>query len=188
MALALLACSSGMGPTAVQDASSDASFDASFDASLDAAVAGAMDAVAIDAEPDASVPADATTADAGTGCEVFGAPGQCVSTSSCAAIGDHTSYAGHCAGPADIECCIKTPSVADNPPVPAGWKLMAQADVTSDMTTWAVSILNDPVTYPMFSTTIRTFGTLMVMARVEWHPPDFNNGVVHRGVTLYQPI
>ncbi len=39
----------------------------------------------------------------------------------------------------------------------------------------------------MFSTTIKTFGTLMVLARVEWHPPDFQNGVIHRGVTLYQP-
>ena len=41
--------------------------------------------------------------------------------------------------------------------------------------------------YPMFSTTIQTFGTLMVLARVEWHPPDFQNSVVHRGVTLYEP-
>jgi hypothetical protein len=39
----------------------------------------------------------------------------------------------------------------------------------------------------MFSTAIMDFGTLMVMARVEWHPPDFQNSVVHRGVTLYEP-
>jgi hypothetical protein len=31
------------------------------------------------------------------------------------------------------------------------------------------------------------FGSLTVMARVEWHPPDFQNNVVHRGVTLYIP-
>jgi len=27
-----------------------------------------------------------------------------------------------------------------------------------------------------------------VLARVEWHPPDFQNSVVHRGVALYEPI
>jgi hypothetical protein len=32
-----------------------------------------------------------------------------------------------------------------------------------------------------------TFGTLLVLARVEWHPPDFQNHAVHRGVTLYVP-
>ncbi len=81
-----------------------------------------------------------------------------------------------------------TPSVADNPPIPTGWELMMQSDVTPAMTTWAVAILDDPTGYPMFSTTTMTFGTLLVLARVEWHPPDFQNSVVHRGVTLYQPI
>jgi hypothetical protein len=63
---------------------------------------------------------------------------------------------------------------------------MQQADVTSAMTSWAVMILDDPTTYPMFSTTTQTFGALLVLARVEWHPPDVNNEAVHRGVTLYQ--
>ena len=121
-------------------------------------------------------------------CAVSGAPGQCITTSACAALGDHTSYAGHCPGAADIQCCIKTPSTADNPPIPAGYKLMAQADVTPAMTTWAVMILNDPTTYPMFATTTMTFGALTVLARVEWHAPDFQNSVIHRGVTLYEPI
>jgi hypothetical protein len=66
--------------------------------------------------------------------------------------------------------------------------LMPQSAVTSAMTTWAVQILDDPAMYPMFSTAMQTFGTLMVLARVEWHPPDFNNSAVHRGVTLYEPI
>jgi hypothetical protein len=134
---------------------------------------------------DVDAPADAT--DASNACEVFGAPGECVDTAACSGMGDHTSYAGHCAGPADIQCCIVTPSVSNNPPTPSGWKLMAQADVTPDMTNWAVMILNDPVTYPMFSTKIMTFGSLQVLARVEWHPPDFQNSAVHRGVTLYEP-
>ena len=41
--------------------------------------------------------------------------------------------------------------------------------------------------YPMFATAMMTFGTLPVLARVEWHPPDFQNGTAHRGVTLYEP-
>jgi hypothetical protein len=53
------------------------------------------------------------------------------------------------------------------------------------MTAWAVSILNDPATYPMFGTTTRVFGSLTVMARVEWLPPDFQHMTVHRGVVLY---
>jgi hypothetical protein len=121
------------------------------------------------------------------GCYPFGAPGTCITTTACAALGDHTSYPGYCPGPADIECCIVTPSTADNPPTPAGWVLMQQADVTSAMTTWAVMILDDPTDYPMFSTTTKVFGALTVLARVEWHPPDSNNETVHRGVTLYQP-
>ena len=136
---------------------------------------------------DASAVADAA-ADAATGCSVSGAPGQCVTVSACAAIADHTAFPGQCPGAAEIQCCIQTPSTANNPPTPAGYKLMAQADVTPEITAWAVAILHDPVTYPMFATTTMTFGTLIVLARVEWHPPDFNNTVVHRGVTLYVPI
>ena len=67
-------------------------------------------------------------------------------------------------------------------------ELMTQAQVTPEMTTWAVAILHDPVTYPMYSTAMMTFGAQLVLARVEWHPPDFQNGVVHRGVTLYVPV
>jgi hypothetical protein len=123
----------------------------------------------------------------GSACSVDGNPGECISVAACAALGDHTSVPGYCPGPADIECCVDTPDVADNPPVPTGWVLMQQANVTAAMTTWAVMILNDPKDYPMFSTAFMTFGTLMVMARVEWHPPDFQNMTIHRGVTLYQP-
>jgi len=65
---------------------------------------------------------------------------------------------------------------------------MPQADVTAAMTDWAVAILHDPATYPMFATTTMSFPSqpAPVLARVEWHPPDFQNGVVHRGVTLYE--
>jgi len=120
-------------------------------------------------------------------CQWSGAPGTCISTTSCAAMPGYTSEPGSCPGPTTIQCCIVTPSVANNPPTPTGYKLMQQSMVTPEMTTWAVMILNDPVTYPMFSTTTMTFGAQPVLARVEWHPPDFNNSAIHRGVTLYIP-
>jgi hypothetical protein len=126
--------------------------------------------------------------DAGGSCSVFGAPGECMSVADCGALGDHTPYAGHCPGPADVQCCIVTPSVADNPPIPTGYKLMMQSEVTPAMTAWAIDILHDTANYPMFATATMQFGTLTVLARVEWHPPDFQNGAVHRGVTLYEPI
>ena len=145
--------------------------------------------------PDQSVAADLAPAgadasvDGGTGmlCSVDGNPGQCLDATACAALPSFSAVAGHCPGPANLRCCVLTPDVANNPPVPSGWMLMQQSQVTPDMTSWAVAILNDPTDYPMFSTALRTFGSLTVMARVEWHPPDFQNSVVHRGVTLYVP-
>jgi hypothetical protein len=167
-AVGLCACSDGAGGVGGDDASATDAVDAVSEGVGDVSVADA---------------------DAGSGCfESTGVWGTCMSTADCAALGAYSSTPGLCPGPAEIQCCAKTPNVADNPPVPSGWKLMAQADVTAAMTSWAVAILKDPVTYPMFSTTTQTFGTLLVMARVEWHPPDFQNGVVHRGVTLYEPI
>ncbi|MEO8550113.1 MAG: hypothetical protein ABI678_09065 [Kofleriaceae bacterium] len=133
---------------------------------------------------DADVVVDATPACASSA----GAPGECVDVTACAALGAHVSEPGHCTGAQSIQCCVMRPSVADNPPVPTGYKLMTQSEVTPAMTTWAVAILHDPVTYPMFATTTMVFGTLTVLARVEWHPPDFQNSVIHRGVTLYEPI
>ena len=163
----------------------DASTDSGADSAVGAAEAGGGDSEAVDA----IAPGTDAEADGGAACFTSsGVWGDCVTLSACAALGDHVSTPGYCPGPTDIECCTQTPNVADNPPIPAGWKLMAQADVTPAMTSWAVSILHDPVTYPMFSTTTQTFGSLLVMARVEWHPPDFQNSAVHRGVTLYEPI
>jgi hypothetical protein len=104
-----------------------------------------------------------------------------------AAVSDASLADAPVADTAGAEGASDAPSIADNPPVPAGWVLVPQPDVTPDMTAWATAILNDPATYPMFSTATKTFGTLTVLARVEWHPPDFQNGAVHRGVTLYEP-
>lgn len=156
-----------------------ATIDASVDAPGDDASSAEVD--------DASGGADRSDVEAAPACSVDGVDGVCISVTACAALTGYASTPGKCAGPADIQCCTNAPSVADNPPPPAGYALMAQSAVTSDMTTWAVAILDDPTTYPMFSTTTKTFGTQLVLARVEWHPPDFNNSVVHRGVTLYVP-
>jgi hypothetical protein len=143
---------------------------------------------AMDSALDASGASDANEAgDAGCFLDKVGVFGQCMTTAECAALGKYVSTPGYCPGSSNIECCTKAPNVADNPPIPTGWKLMQQASVTPAMTTWAVAILHDPVTYPMFSTTMKTFGALNVMARVEWHPPDFQNNTIHRGVTLYEP-
>jgi hypothetical protein len=142
-----------------------------------------------DASPEtATTMPDATRPDAAATCSVGGLAGQCILVTDCATMTGYSSTPGYCPGPADIECCTLTPSVADNPPTPAGYMLMLQSEVTPAMTAWAVSILDDPTTYPMFSTATMTFGTQLVLARVEWHPPDFNNSSVHRGVTLYVPV
>jgi lysozyme len=68
---------------------------------------------------------------------------------------------------------------------PLGCTPLQQSQVTADMTTWAVAVLNDPTAFPMFSFTVKAFGTTSYLARVEWHPPDQNNTATHRGVTLY---
>jgi GH25 family lysozyme M1 (1,4-beta-N-acetylmuramidase) len=75
-----------------------------------------------------------------------------------------------------------------NPPTPAGYKLVSQLSVTPEMTQWAVAILHDPAEYPLFKVALNEFGSRKILARVEWHDPDFNNHVTHRGVTLYEPV
>ena len=142
-----------------------------------------------DASGDAASDARAIHLDAaggGAGCALFGAPVACMAVKSCTALANHTPYPGHCAGASNVECCIDTPSTAANPPVPSGYKLTTQSQVTPERTAWAVSILKDSATYPMFATATKAFGasTASILARVEWHPPDFQNGVVNRGVTL----
>ena len=75
-----------------------------------------------------------------------------------------------------------------NPPIPSGYQLMQQLAVTRVMTAWAVEILYNPEKYPMFATVMRAFDGTSVLARVEWHAPDFQNHAMHRGVTLYAPV
>ena len=126
-------------------------------------------------------------------CNVDGNLGQCMDAITCSSLPSFTPIKGYCPLlPAQIQCCVLTPTLASNPPLPAAWSLMQQASVTSEMTQFAVDLLHDPQDYPMFSQLVQFFkinGTtiLPVLGRVEWHPPDFNNESVHRGVTLYQP-
>jgi hypothetical protein len=77
--------------------------------------------------------------------------------------------------------------VAANPPKPAGWLQVKDALVTPEMAAWAMEIVKNRKTYPMCSSTTQTFGAMTILARVEWHAPDFNVDMVHRGVTLYEP-
>lgn len=154
---------------------------------VDAGGVDVGDAMSIDAGEDADEKADAADAQADAadaqatdGPETDGDAGN-----ACALDGNPN--AAFCDDAGDVVCCTPTPSVADNPPVPAGYKLMPQSDVTPDMTSWAVAILDDPTDYPLFATAMRTFGTVTVLARVEWHAPDFQNDMVHRGITLYEP-
>ncbi len=76
-----------------------------------------------------------------------------------------------------------------NPPPPPGTRLWTKP-VSPDMTAWAVALLNSPGAYPIFSTATRQFGTDNVMARVEWHPWTYRNGIKvagqFRGITLYE--
>lgn len=76
----------------------------------------------------------------------------------------------------------------NNPPSPVGYRLMHQLAVSPAMTAWAVQILRDPGKYPMFASVTKAFDQLDVLARVEWHSPDFQNHAEHRGVTLYVPV
>jgi hypothetical protein len=157
---------------------------------------GANEAATVDAGDaammsDASATADASDSSdaAANACFVstVGVFGECMTTAACTALGDRVSTPGYCPGPSSTECCTDAPDVSDNPPIPTGWKLMQQSQVTPAMTSWAVAILKAPTTYPMWSTTTQMFGAQNVMARVEWHPPDFQNNAIHRGVTLYVP-
>jgi hypothetical protein len=111
--------------------------------------------------------------------------GTCMPAASCAALGAHVSAPGHCSGASGVECCTPEPRLDGAPP--AGWIAVPQSRVTTDMTAWALRIVGAPSTYPMGSSITQLFGTRQVLARVEWHPPDAGHGVIHRGVTLYEP-
>ncbi len=114
--------------------------------------------------------------------------GECIPVAACAAIGAHLSTPGSCEGPATIGCCTTAPVADEHPSPPAGWSPVPQGRVTPQMTAWALRIVGSAGEYPMGSKTTEHFGATVVMARVEWHVPDLGHGVVHRGVTLYQPV
>jgi hypothetical protein len=84
------------------------------------------------------------------------------------------------------QACPRKAEVVANPPVPAGWVQVKDTLVTPEMAAWASDIVKNRKTYPMCSSTTHAFGAVTILARVEWHPPDFNVDAVHRGVTLYE--
>jgi hypothetical protein len=114
--------------------------------------------------------------------------GECIPVAACAALGAHLSTPGSCEGPSTVGCCTTAPVADEHPSPPAGWSPVPQGRVTPQMTAWALRIVGSAGEYPMGSKTTEHFGTTLVMARVEWHVPDLGHGVVHRGVTLYQPV
>lgn len=78
---------------------------------------------------------------------------------------------------------VDAATAISNPPVPGGWRYMTQAQVTPEMTAWAIAILHDPTAYPMFAVSTRYFdGYKWTLARVEHH----SNAT--RGVSLFLPI
>jgi hypothetical protein len=138
----------------------------------------------LDGGPDSGV--DAGLTDGGP-CPANGNIGQCILESSCSALLGFSSTPGVCMAGA-LECCSPTPDVADNPTTPSGWQLLPQSDVTTAMTDWAQELVLDPTDYPMFSSAMMNFGSLTVLAVVEWLPPDIQNSAVHRGVVLFEPL
>jgi hypothetical protein len=114
-----------------------------------------------------------------------GLRGVCMEKPACVELGGHLSMPGHCPGPSNVECCTREPHVEDHPP--AGWSPLPQTRVTAEMAAWAAMIVGSAETYPMGSMLQQRFGRAVVLARVEWHPGDLGHGVIHRGVTLYQP-
>ncbi len=82
-------------------------------------------------------------------------------------------------------------STPNNSPPPEGTRLWTKP-VTPAMTAWAIGLLNSPSAYPMFSTALREFGSYNLMARVEWHPWTWRNGIKisgqFRGITLYEVV
>jgi hypothetical protein len=142
------------------------------------------------AEPPAAAPLRVSLA----GVEVFGrcylktpgVYGSCIDTATCTSTDNHVSTPGLCGGPPNVSCCTEAPRAEIHPP--AGWNSVPQTRVTGDMYSWALSIVGSPAAYPMGSKTTQVFGAREVMARVEWHPPNLGHGVMHRGVTLYEPL
>lgn len=55
------------------------------------------------------------------------------------------------------------------------------------MSKWAIALLHDN-SVPLFGVVRKTFGTDPLVARKEWHPPDFQNSVWHPGITLYRDL
>jgi hypothetical protein len=115
-----------------------------------------------------------------------GVSGTCVDTTACTSAGGHLATPGLCGGPPNVSCCTEEPRAETHPP--AGWNSIPQTRVTRDMYLWARSIVESPTEHPMGSKTTQFFGSHEVMARVEWHTPNQGHVVMHRGVTLYEPL
>jgi lysozyme len=82
------------------------------------------------------------------------------------------------------------PDPNQNPAPPAGWRYMPQPAVTPAMTAWAIKLLEDLSDYPgppPYWVVPNVVDGRVVRAMVQVHPPDKENGAVHRGVSLMEP-
>lgn len=86
---------------------------------------------------------------------------------------------------------MSLPDPSQNPAPPSGWHYMPQANVTQNMTIWSTSILHDTVNYPgplPYWLVPNIIDGKAVKASVQSHIPDAQNGQIHRGVSLFEPI
>ena len=74
-----------------------------------------------------------------------------------------------------------------NPPPPANTQILRDQDVTAAMSQWAVAVLHDS-SVPLFGVVRSKLDGVALVARKEWHVPDFQNSAWHHGVTLYRDL
>lgn len=82
-------------------------------------------------------------------------------------------------------------SLPANPPPPSGCRLLAQSEVTSAISAWATDILKGPLALFDAVDGVFTVGNRTGTPLVAWlnvHPPDFQNHVRHRGVTVFEQV
>jgi hypothetical protein len=76
-------------------------------------------------------------------------------------------------------------NLGDPPPPLPGFQILKDSEVTPELTAFAVEVHRGNT--PLHGTVTRSF-PYAVLARVETHPADARNPVMHEGVTLYRGV
>lgn len=90
-----------------------------------------------------------------------------------------------------MAAAVSLPDPSQNPPPPANWRYMPQSDVTPAMTTWSIHLLNDTADWPgppPYTLIPNVIDGKAIKAQVQSHPPDAQNPIVHRGISLFEPV